>query len=445
LGADAAGQQVIELLQGLERDRQSLHHTFSFPEWRTLVGLQLESTDFIPQHIDRRVVMLPLNGARLRAFDAVLLVGADIDHLPSQPAETLFFANAVRRELGLATRESLQRQQLRDFVELLSGGSEVVLSWQAHKNGEPNAVSPWIERLQLAMARNGLPELPMHRVELAQRTLTVALPHMPAPSAPQLLPKKLSASAYNKLVACPYQFFAARMLGLSLLDELSDLPQKRDYGDWLHQILKKYHDTLGKRKVGLDQRAALLREISESIFGPVLIQHPAALGYYVRWQKAMPAYLDWANERESQGWLFSVGEKWHEKKLQWPGGEVVLHGRIDRIDENAADECAVLDYKTTSYSTLKKKLDQRGDHQLAFYGLIADQPVTSAHYVALELHNDKTRDVGAPRYDEWQRQLSAQIADNLRAISQGANLSASGIEAVCQYCDVRGLCRKGTW
>ena len=124
---------------------------------------------------------------------------------------------------------------------------------------------------------------------------------------------------------------------------------------------------------------------------------------------------------------------------------MLLHGRIDRIDENDAGEWAVLDYKTASQTTLKGRLGKCEDHQLAFYGLIADKPVAAGHYVALELTKDKTGDVAAPNYDQWQHQLSAQIVANLRAISTGAALPASGIEAICQYCDVRGLCRKGAW
>ena len=72
------------------------------------------------------------------------------------------------------------------------------------------------------------------------------------------------------------------------------------------------------------------------------------------------------------------------------------------IDENEAKEAAVLDYKTTAHPALKKKLAQCEDHQLAFYGLLADRPVTFAHYVALEPQLDKTRDVPAPRYAEWE-------------------------------------------
>src|SRR5206468_2470784 len=152
------------------------------------------------------------------------------------------------------TRESRQHQQLRDFTELLCANAEVVLSWQAHQDGEPNPVSPWIERLQLALARRpcqtGASPLPTRRITLDTQSLTPVIATMPAPAAPQLAPAKLSASAYNSFVACPYQFFAARMLRVSALDELSDMPEKRDYGGWLHRILNEYHSTVRDSTVG---------------------------------------------------------------------------------------------------------------------------------------------------------------------------------------------------
>ena len=442
---DAAGMQVVALLDTLIQDCTAMHQSFSLAEWRAFLSLQLESTPFVPSDFDRRVVMLQLNGAQLRSFDAVLMVGADADHLPSQLNETLFFANAVRRELGLATKEIRQRLQLRDFAELLSSSPEVVLSWQSHKNGEPNPVSTWVERLQLTLERSGVAKLAIHAVKLAPHTLTHIPPIMPAPSAPQLLPRKLSASAYNNLIACPYQFFATRMLELDGLGELSDMPEKRDYGDWLHEILRVYHETIRDRRVHADDREFLLREVSERIFGQALAQSAAALGYYARWQRIIPAYLAWANERESQGWRFVAGEQKFQKTLSWPGGQITLHGCIDRIDENAAGERAVLDYKTRNVQALRDKAKEIEDHQLAFYGLLSDLPVTAAHYVALEALKDKTGDAAAPNYEEWQVLLEQQIVVNIRAIGEGAALPATGIERVCVFCEVHGLCRKGTW
>jgi ATP-dependent helicase/nuclease subunit B len=445
LAKDAAGAQVIAMFGALMLECGAVDHVFSFSEWRAFVGLQLEATPFAPPDFDRRVVMLQLNGARLRSFDAVLMVGADAEHLPSRNNETLFFANAVRRELGLATREMRQCMQLRDFTELLISNREVVLSWQAHKNGEPNPRSRWIERLQLALDRAGAAAIPEHRISIDPISLVHRPVSRPAPRAPHLIPRKLSASGYNSLVACPYQFFANRMLGLSALDELSDMPEKRDYGDWLHKILTTYHETVRDGAIAMHERADLLIEISERIFQSEVARTAAALGYYSRWQKIIPAYLAWANERESKGWYFHAGEQWFEKVVEWPGGTITLHGRIDRIDHNDAGERAVLDYKTKSVQALRDKLREREDHQLAFYGMLSGTPVAHAHYVALEAVKEKTGDAAAQSYEEWQRALQEQLINTMRNIALGASLPAAGIEQICAYCDVRGLCRKGTW
>ena len=235
------------------------------------------------------------------------------------------------------------------------------------------------------------------------------------------------------------------MLGLSALDELSDLPEKRDYGDWLHRILFQYHSALLELKPPLESRSQLLAEVSERVFGKELEKNAGALGFYVRWKKAAPAYLSWANEREAQGWRFAFGEWALEAPLDYPGGAVTLHGRIDRIDQSADGAWAVLDYKTKELAGLKTRLKEGEDQQLAFYGLLFGQPVSAAHYVALEATKDKTGDAEAADYAAWQDALRLQIGSTLQAIGQGAPLSASGINSSCRYCDVRGLCRKGAW
>jgi ATP-dependent helicase/nuclease subunit B len=445
LQGDAAGAQILQLLRTIAQDCSEIGHAFSLPEWRAFLSLQIESTAFVQRHHDQRVVMLPLNGARLRSFDAVLLVGADAAHLPSQPAETLFFANSVRRELGLATRESRQRQQLRDFTEVLAANDEVVLSWQSNKNGEPNAVSPWIERLQLTLARAGVAELAAHQVALTSRRLSAHPAFMPAPSAAALRPARLSASGYNSLVACPYQFFGTRMLGLSGIDELSDLPEKREYGEWLHEILKRFHETLRDRSVPGDERAALLDTITQDVFAHSLDKSGAALGFLARWKKAMPAYLAWVAEREAQGWQFVFGEEHLERLLQWEDGEVLLHGYADRIDQNASGERAVLDYKSTSQAVLSRRLKQGEDHQLPFYGVLSGEALVTAAYVPLEASRERIREVEASDFGVWQQSLREQIVHDMRAIDRGAAMPATGPESVCRFCDVRGLCRKGAW
>lgn len=440
---DKAGAQVLEMLAKLARDCERLDHPFSLAEWRVLLDMQMEQTVFVAPRDDRRVIMVPLNGSMLRAFDAAIVVGSDAEHLPSRPAEVLFFANAVRRELGLDTRESRQRQQLREFASLLLGCPRVVLSWQARRDGESVAPSPWVQRLELALEAARLPRLPRHVPQMAAAPLAPVPASMPAPAAPALLPASLSASGYNSLVACPYQFFASRMLGLRAADELAELPEKRDYGDWLHQILKRYHETLAQAPLPRAERSALMARVTDEIFGPVLARNPAALGYLSRWTANRDAYVEWANGLEDEGWSFAFGEERMTRSLDWEGGSLRLTGTLDRVDRNAAGEAMVLDYKTSKRSALQDRLKRREDHQLPFYALLLDPAPVRAAYVAID--EESPAAVEAGELDAWRDALDAQLRANMAAIAGGAPLHASGDAGSCAWCDMRGLCRKGAW
>lgn len=462
LAEDLAGQQVLALLANMAASCQGVASHFQFAEWRAAISLQIEATPFVPENLDQRILMLPLNGARIRPFECVLVVGVDAAALPSQPPEVLFFANAVRRELGLATREQRQQQQLRDFTEILTSGAEVVLSWQQFKNGEPNAVSPWLERLQLVLALHGQSPLPQIQPALPLRVVHPAPATFARPTASSLLPDKLSSSAYQRFLACPYAFFASYMLGLSAWDEFSDLPEKRDYGDWLHGILYEFHQQMlqagmpentadaanvldgeSAASARVPDPASLLAAISQRKFEQELRKSAAALGYYVRWQKVMPAYLAWAAAHAGEGWQYVAGEQKLERPLRWPGGQVMLRGRIDRIDRHEDGRTLVLDYKTSSQTVLKQKI-QGEDQQLAFYGLLAAQ-AGEAILLGLEAANQKIGEVPAPDYANWVTQLEMHIARSMQALQQGSGLPANGVDSACQYCDMRGLCRKGAW
>lgn len=448
LVSDEAGLQVVQLIESMQQETASMTQTFQLSEWWALLNLQLDSTAFVPTAKDRRVTMLPLNGARLRPFDAMIVLGTDADNFPSKAKETLFFSDSVRHELGLVTRHQRQQQQLRDVVELLCTHKEVVFSWQTNKRGEQNPVSPWIARLQLHLKKAQLPDLPMVNIELPQESLLQQSVTMPQPRAGVLIPDRLSSSALNVLLACPYQYFAKYMLKIMVLDELSDTAEKRDYGTWLHAILEKYHETVRDQSTPFEAREALLSTISQQEFEQQIEQYPGVLGFYSRWQKVIPAYIDWANEREKTGWHFVSGESFADVYLPLERSQLRLYGRLDRIDRHDNGSVAVLDYKTKKIENLQAKVKEPEDFQLAFYGLISKQPLASAHYVALERNKkEMVGDVSLAdeAFEMKQKELTTLIMTTMQSVQDNAPLPANGIERVCQYCDVRGMCRKGGW
>ncbi len=123
--------------------------------------------------------------------------------------------------------------------------------------------------------------------------------------------------------------------------------------------------------------------------------------------------------------------------------QLTLIGRLDRVDRHEDGRLAVIDYKTSDKSSLKRKLNGFEDQQLPFYGLLLSPAPAEAAYVAID--TDKTEYLAAEPYEAWTEALSERLRKDLGAIHRGEPLPASGVSDTCEYCDARGLCRKGAW
>ena len=457
LAEDGAGQQLLAALAGLHalpQDETGAHATLSQGEFRAMLSALLESVAYKEPTVSSvaRITILPLNGARMRRFDGVVIVGCDDGQLPSTAAELMFFSNQMRRELSLEDREARFAQQARDLAEVLLNNDDVVMTFQRFGGrGEPKHVSGWIERLGACCAKAGAP---IEASAVPQVHETDAAPAgMPAPpAAPELVPQRWSAQAYNMLRRCPYQFFAGRMLGLAELEVVNDELEKRDIGNLLHRVLVRYHSELQALR---DQDArpdtaaklARLREITDHEFGAVMADDGNAIGYYRRWCEVLPSYIDWQDEREKQGWFWRGGELDASIDLPMPDGQPIrLAGRIDRLDQKADGTHAVLDYKTQDAGRLRRKLAEvEEDCQLPFYGLLRAD-ARGGSWVALEgVKTGAQREVGLPDFDAAVQWLERQMRDDVMRLRGSAPLPAFGDPSACTYCTARGLCRKGFW
>lgn len=459
LAADDAGRQMLDALARLAElpdDETGAHATLSQQEFRAMLSALLESVAYKEPSApsQSRITILPLNGARMRRFDGVVIVGCDDAQLPSSAAELMFFSNQMRRELGLEDREARFAQQARDLAEVLLNNDDVVMTWQRFGGrGEPHHVSGWIERLSACCARAGAPI----EASIAPRLHdTFARPgHMPAPVAPERVPARWSAQAYNMLRRCPYQFFAARMLGLAGLEAVNDDLEKRDIGNLLHRVLLQYHQEIAEAdERDTTRRLARLRQVSDTVFGALMAEDGNAIGYYRRWCEVLPSYVDWQAAREAEGWTWRAGEFDVSVDVAMPDGVPLrLAGRIDRLDKGPGGAHAVLDYKTQPASRLRKKAgDAEEDCQLPFYGLLRADAVAGS-WVALEgvKHGGKDsaaaaqREVALPEFQAAVTWLERQLRHDVGRLRDGAKLPAFGDAAACTYCEARGLCRKGFW
>ncbi|HWH83731.1 MAG TPA: PD-(D/E)XK nuclease family protein, partial [Burkholderiaceae bacterium] len=344
------------------------------PEFRQWVDAVLEQATFVPSpafDAEPEVVVTPLARAMLRPFAAVVLPGADDRRLGAARASESLLGDALAVGFGVPTAADARRAEWLAFAQLLALPQLTLLRRRVDE-GEPLVDSPLVERLALALARQGRALAPWHDPRERREVATVPV-HMTAPAAPALLPASLSASACEALRACPYRFFALRLLQLREDDELEREVGKRDYGTWLHAVLFEFHRQRAAPASAAIEQARLM-EVARMLAWPGGADAADALPFVASFEHVAPRYIAWLHRRDAAGARWLAGEEEHTLALAGVDG-IELRGIIDRIDEHpiggAASAIDLIDYKTGGATKLREQVAiPLEDTQLAFYAAL---------------------------------------------------------------------------
>lgn len=452
LATDRAGQAVLRALW-LPDEGTAVHADWLLAATRKLslsvftswVRDVLEAANFVPlSPPGAPVVVLPMAQMLARPFGAVVAAGCDDVHLSAAPEPPGQWTPDQRSLLGLPGREALASSARAAWDQLLCQPRVHVL-WREHEGDEPVLPSPWVVQAMQAQPRSGQGNAADPRVP---RALTATVLAPPQPSAPGLLPTSLSASAYSDLRECPYRFFALRQLGLGELPELDDAPDKRDMGNWLHRVLKAFHEQRSEpRELGEDRAA--IDTLASQVASEMGLDAAAFLPFRATWPSLREGYLGWLHgyeERPGQaGPRFDVAEVDREATL----GRWRIRGQLDRIDRQPSPEGAmavVIDYKTETRASTEERIKHpMEDTQLAFYAALLPEETLRAAYLSLG------EGAAGAAWLEQTEVLAARDAlcdglpHDMDRVAAGAPMPALGEGRACDFCAARGLCRKDFW
>lgn len=444
LASDAAGARVIDALRLATSDHAEIEswpqaaRRISLSDFTQWVNESLEAESFVPpQPAQEQVVILPLHQLFARPFPALVLAGCDEIRLPAAPEPGGLWTATQRRVVGLPSREDLESEMRAAWRHAMQTPLCDVLWRASDDSGEAVLPSALVQSLQVpGTAHDG--------VDLRQdRIVEVRPTDRPQPVGSGLPIDKLSASAYDNLRRCPYQFFALRQLGLQEPEEIDQELDKRDFGNWLHKVLKSFHESLAENwePAGL-ARVGMLDRAADEVSREERLEQGEFLPFSAAWPQTRDGYLQWLAEHEAkEGAAFHQAESDHEMQL----GPVKLFGRIDRIDRLRDGSTMVMDYKTEGAGKTSERIGAPGeDTQLAFYAALLHDDTLRAAYVNVgERGVTKTmeqREVVAAR-----DLLVHGILDEFARIADGEPLPAMGEGQACDFCSARGLCRKDFW
>jgi ATP-dependent helicase/nuclease subunit B len=424
----------------------------AFQRW---VASVLENTTFRPgaPSATPDVVITPMARAVLRSFHAIVIPGADERQLGALSASDGWLTPRLCEALGLATPQSVRAAQW-DAFQLLMTRPGVICLHRRTEGGAPVEVSAWIEKWAqqedtvIGIAQDGL----------SSRSLSTSQVHMPAPALSShltALPTQLTATAYDTLRQCPYRFFATTVLALREQDELEEGLDRSDYGTWLHEVLRRFHQQRRKQLVlsTPDQDVAQWLQVAREVVAEMGLdrdgQRPFFLPYEADVPKMASVYVAWLRAHEAQGWCVSDMEAEAALDLTLSDGSTLrLYGQLDRLDTRDVDgrtQRLVIDYKTGSKEALKAKVSApMEDTQLVFYALLsqADEGLEAAY---LHLDAKGVSQIANVEVQAASQALLEGVMQDWTRLRAGHGLAAMGEGLSCAYCQVRGLCRKDHW
>jgi ATP-dependent helicase/nuclease subunit B len=367
-------------------------------------------------------------------------------------------------------------QQSRDLSQLLVSCAHVDLLWQSKSNnGEPLRPSAWIQRLQNQIGWEAIPaQLKKRAFEPSPLQMAVAHFEVDLP-----MPLSMSPSSYKALRDCPYRYYVRSLLGLRKHKGFDEGFDASLAGQTLHKLLKRFYQALKTQehtnialKTDQDQRRAWMEKnldfYSEQEFASLIEGDARVMGALRDWQKQIPSFIDWQLQREQAGWEYfdgevKVGFDLPFKDLDNNLKTIRIEGFADRFDINIANNqlASVIDYKNQRFEKIKLRADHiLDDPQLLIYARAANEEqenhklighqVQQAEWVALKADISKgqqkvVRGQDVANMPAMMQEFSEQITEDVEQLWAKKPMQAFAPEGVCQYCEARGICRKGIW
>ena len=311
-----------------------------------------------------RVAIYGLLESRMSRADLVICAGLNEGGWPARGTADALLAPPVLRALGVPGADFRIGLSAHDLAGAL-GAPEIVLSRAARDDSGPAIPSRFLLRVQALLGDLLDRHREVRAVELA-RALTEAPPAAlyprpaPRPDAAQR-DVAISATALDRLLGDPYQFYASQILRLRDLEAIEDEPGRAWRGTTAHTILERWH-----KAVRTDPAARI-----EPIMQAVLEEANTHPLLRVLWAPRLLAALEWVAEtvQNSDREVLAVEE---DAKGEFRFDGVRVHGKPDRIDRLPDGGLAIVDYKTGKPPSASQ-VEAGFALQLGVLGLIAEE------------------------------------------------------------------------
>ncbi|MFZ5831258.1 MAG: PD-(D/E)XK nuclease family protein, partial [Planctomycetota bacterium] len=321
--------------------------------------------------------------------DAPVLVITSLNEgvIPSSRNADMFLPNQLRRQLGVEDNERRYARDAYSLSVLLASRARLhLVAARRNADGDPRMPS----RLLFAcppktIAERALRFFRPERIEarplgvLRPGTGPVFTPPRPAP-----LPKPveaMSVTEFRDYLACPYRYYLRRRLRLEQVSDVAEELDGGQFGSLVHAVLGDFG--LGKKRDSHDPDEidafliVALERHAEKQYGRA--PRAAVRVQLEQLKRRLHAFAVWQAGHAAEGWhieCVEVSPPEGSAKLRVDNKDMILHGRIDRIDHHDDGRRLLLDYKTADKAADPDTAHRHGqewiDLQLPLYRHLLD-------------------------------------------------------------------------
>lgn len=263
---------------------------------------------------------------------------------------------------------------------------------------------------------------------------------------------RFSVSQFNKYGVCPFSYFCKRVLGLEPIKELEEEIFPEEEGNLYHAILREYYAeggdiaSISSRYFKLAEQEGLIKsqslwkikkeEIIKNIQNVIQYeaQEPPPLGI-----KRKPSYFEIP---------FGMGENAEPLVIN----DVMICGKIDRIDLTESDFFVVVDYKSGGflkdinlqlpiYIMAAKDVLNIGVDALEAYLMYVKRKKYYHANALIHYKRAKNRLKLNPQWDECMEKTREYVTSYAEGIRNG-KFPPSAKNECPSYCDYKDICRR---
>jgi len=357
------------------------------------------------------------------SFEGVVIVDFNEGIVPASSSKDQFLNSSVRAFANLPTKNDREALQKQYYKRLIEQASRSTIIYSTSDNKLP---SKFLYELGLEKAEQKQVQFDLLYAQPSQmiREQDPLVENFDATSI------TWSASRLKTYLDCKRKYYYRYIQKIQAKEE-----DELNEGLFLHSLL----DHLYREKNSYESKEEMQKKI-DMLLDELLAFDDAKIAYQkLLWKEKLKGFVDSQIEHFKADWKVLEREKEFSSEI----GGLRFKGRIDRIDQNAA-ETLVLDYKSGSIAEANKSknLENLSDFQMSIY-----HAMISSKYQNINLAFMKILEKGEREEITALEEKNALLAEHIIELKQTKSFVAEKCDNLqkCKYCEFTLLCERGEY